>query len=519
MTEVLEVKEEKIINEGPPAGEERVFTERPPGVAPIKPEFIVKKSPNEETTSTNGDQSKPSKNKQRGMNKKRRNEMHKADLIVRAKTVRLCHSAFRDVPCKFGEKCNSEHDIKKFLEQKPTDLGENCPVFDFRGTCPFSYACRFGNAHVDAEGKQATKKVDSPYEETLNSHSSTGVLFKIRKKQYDYSKSKEILKAIKENRIGSMEREPVRLDMKSIQGKRYLAPLTTVGNLPFRRMCVDLGAEVTCGEMALATCLLAGNASEYSLIKRHPSEKIFGVQLAGGYPDAMTMAAELIADNFEVDFIDINCGCPIDLINDKGAGCALPTKEKKLFEVISGMKNAMEDIPLTVKLRTGLKEGILTADKTISYMAKNCRPDLITFHPRSKEQRYSKAANWSFVEPCVKAADGVPFFRLEKNPIDGIMIARGALIKPWIFTEIAERRNWDIRSNERLDLVKKFVDYGLDHWGSDDMGVEKTRRFLLETLSFQCSPRASDWVKISEMFLGKTPEDFVFVPKHKANAY
>ena len=74
------------------------------------------------------------------------------------------------------------------------------------------------------------------------------------------------------------------------------------GNLPFRRMCVDLGAEVTCGEMALATCLLAGNASEYSLIKRHPSEKIFGVQLAGGYPDAMTMAAELIADNFEVKF-------------------------------------------------------------------------------------------------------------------------------------------------------------------------------------------------------------------------
>ncbi len=71
-----------------------------------------------------------------------------------------------------------------------------------------------------------------------------------------------------------------------------------------------------------------------------------------------------------MDFIDINCGCPIDLINDKGAGCALPTKEKKLFEgclffffriflfltsVIAGMKNAMEDIPLTVKLRTGLK--------------------------------------------------------------------------------------------------------------------------------------------------------------------
>ena len=132
------------------------------------------------------------------------------------------------------------------------------------------------------------------------------------------------------------------------------------------------------------------------------------------------------------------------------------------------------------------------------------------------------------------------------------MIARGALIKPWIFTEIKESRHWDISSRERLDIIRQYASFGLDHWGSDTQGVNVTRRYLCDALSFQhryiplgllevlpgqmndrpppfhgrdeletllASPDAADWVKLSELFLGKAPESFVYLPKHKSNSY
>ncbi|CAD5228781.1 unnamed protein product [Bursaphelenchus xylophilus] len=549
------------------------------GVAAIKPEFlkksgdiVVDENRRTEPAVVNVEAEKARKAARRGQDRKREKKMAHAMADVRLNSVRLCPSLL--IPgreCKFGAKCNALHDLGEYMKQKPADIGDTCVIYDQVGRCNFGVSCRFAGAHTDPTSfEQKSKDPDPKFQPNLNSE-AVKLQIAMRKHQYDFSLSDNVVKEYRQQKeedssIGAMEREKLKLNMKDLKGKKYLAPLTTVGNLPFRRLCVELGAEVTCGEMAIATSLLQGNPSEWSLVKRHPTEKIFGVQLAGGYADTMSKAAQILTENMEVDFIDINLGCPIDAVNDKGGGCALFNRSSKLSEVVHCMQNVMSETPLSVKMRYGLKEGERVAHKVIQKLVDGYPPQLITLHPRSKEQRYTKAAEWDYVPQCADAAQGkVPLWvsgdtynyvdyykNLEQHTIDGVMIGRGALIKPWLFTEIDEKRDWDISASERLDLIRKFCNYGLEHWGSDDAGVQTTRRFLLEWLSFQhryvpagileylpakinqkpppyfgrsdletllASRASSDWLKITEMFLGPPPEGYLFIPKHKANAY
>ncbi|KAJ9121268.1 hypothetical protein QFC24_004944 [Naganishia onofrii] len=357
--------------------------------------------------------------------------------------------------------------------------------------------------------------------------------------------------------------EKKRLDWR---GKTYLAPLTTVGNLPFRRLCVSYGADITCGEMVLSQSLISGSREEWALTKRHRSEKCFGVQLCGGKPTLMVPAAEALRTVMTrdatrgIDFVDINLGCPIDLVFQRGAGSALFGRPNQLEKILVGMNSVLGDIPLTVKFRMGIAKDELIAHKFIPRFA--------------HEWGVSAMTNWAYIKECVdtlraSAADtGMPappmfgngdcfsaqqyYEEMEASGVDGIMVARGALIKPWIFTEIKERREWDISATERLEGIRKYAEFAVSHYGSDTRGVNTARRFLCEALSFQhryipigllermppqmnerppqykgrneletllASTDSRDWVKISEMFLGKSPEDFEFVPKHKSNSY
>jgi len=141
---------------------------------------------------------------------------------------------------------------------------------------------------------------------------------------------------------------------------------------------------------------------------------------------------------------------------------------------------------------------------------------------------------------------------IDSARVDGVMVARGALIKPWIFEEISSGQYLDKSATERLEMVREYCKMGLETWGSDELGVATTRRFLLEWLSFTSryvpigilerrparlndrppswrgrneletllgSADSRDWIKISEMFLGKCPENFFFTPKHKSSSH
>ncbi|XP_041880368.1 tRNA-dihydrouridine(47) synthase [NAD(P)(+)]-like isoform X2 [Corvus kubaryi] len=539
---------------------------------------------------------------------------------------RLCPSVTQGCAgqCHFGPRCRFLHDVSEYLAGKPADLGQRCVLFDTFGRCPYGVTCRFGQAHLgDGHQNLVNAALAQQWDGKLlvRNSLSKDLQQQLRKRKFSFQKAEEFLRGLHSGKggkatggctevsnctapqeglgdspvlqeqgedpkpealqssrgaedapstptLGPLTDEdvtklrPCEKKKLEIQGKLYLAPLTTCGNLPFRRICKRFGADVTCGEMAVCTNLLQGQSSEWALLKRHHTEDIFGVQLEGAFPDTMTKCAELLNRTIDVDFVDINVGCPIDLVYKKGGGCALMTRSNKFEQIVRGM-NSVLDVPLTVKIRTGVQEKVNVAHKIIPKI-REWGASLVTLHGRSREQRYTRSADWEYIAECARIASPMPLFgngdilsyedanRAMQMGVSGIMIARGALIKPWLFTEIKEQRHWDISSSERFDILKDFTNYGLEHWGSDTQGVEKTRKFLLEWLSFLCryipvgllehlpqrinerppyylgrdyletlmaSQNVDDWVKISELLLGPVPPSFTFLPKHKANSY
>ena len=114
----------------------------------------------------------------------------------------------------------------------------------------------------------------------------------------------------------------------------------------------EFGADITCGEMALSLPLRKGQNSEWALLRRHQSEDIFGVQLAGNKRDIMSKVAQVIEKELQVDFIDLNLGCPIDVVCNRGMGAAMMNRPSHLLRVVEEMAPHIS-CPITVKMRAG----------------------------------------------------------------------------------------------------------------------------------------------------------------------
>ncbi|PWA00510.1 hypothetical protein BB558_003424 [Smittium angustum] len=491
----------------------------------------------------------------------------------------LCFSLAVGKECPNLEGCKYNHDIKQYIAEKPKDVLDHCPIFSLYGKCSFGIRCRASSVHTNADGTQIDNSENVETKKSDVNSIGPDLRKSLRANTYPFTLTKQIKSKAESNQkpgtngktnskypdmgdISDFPEPPIKkaIDFK---GKTFLAPLTTVGNLPFRRICKEFGVDITCSEMAMAYNILQGHNSEWALMKRHSSEDIFGAQICGNNFDTIVQTTELLSNECNLDFIDLNVGCPIDSVFEKGSGSGMLRSPKKLYSIVDAM-NRVSRIPITVKYRTGITNKELTANN-MTLKLQSLGVALGTLHGRTRLQRYSKSADWEFIKSVKDSASTMSLFgngdvfswedyweKINQTKVDGIMIGRGALIKPWIFQEINERKVMDITSKERFEMLKKFCDYGLEHWGTDDLGLNHTRRFLCEWQSFlyryvpvglldvlpakinqrppsfygrdeletlMASPNVSDWVKISEMILGPAPEDFTFIPKHKSNSY
>ncbi|HLU39443.1 MAG TPA: tRNA-dihydrouridine synthase family protein, partial [Planctomycetota bacterium] len=282
------------------------------------------------------------------------------------------------------------------------------------------------------------------------------------------------------------------------RGHTILAPLTRGGNLPFRRLCVALGAKVTVSEMAYARQLLQGSGSERALLRKHASESCFGVQIAASNPDDAVRAGALAVERGAA-FVDLNAGCPIHDVVRRGMGATLLQRPATLARIAGAMARALP-VPVTVKIRTGWCEGDVNAPQ-VAQRLEEVGVAAIAVHGRTREQRYSRAADWDLIAriaaeraiPVVGNGDILTHYEARRRAYESacasLMVGRGALIKPWIFTEIERGEEWLPTARERVALYLRFVSFLKEHFGDDERGKKKAMYFLPWHLGFFCRYR------------------------------
>jgi tRNA-dihydrouridine synthase 3 len=279
-----------------------------------------------------------------------------------------------------------------------------------------------------------------------------------------------------------------------VEGALVAAPMTKGSNLPYRRLCIELGARVLLSEMVVARRLKQRKGSEFALIRRAPDEPCFGVQLAGNKPEEMAWAAALVAAR-GADFVDINLGCPIDYFTRMGLGAALGRQPTRVRRIVEAMKAAVT-VPVTVKIRLGWKADQLNYLE-LARAAVEGGADGVFVHGRTREARYRHPANWTAIDE-IAGTLGVPVIgngdllyphevrdRLAGGTCAAVMSARGILIKPWLFKEVLDGY-WDITADERVAIYRRYVALALAHWGEDDHGRTRAREFLRWHVGFWC---------------------------------
>mmetsp|Transcript_31147 Transcript_31147/g.75292 ORF Transcript_31147/g.75292 Transcript_31147/m.75292 type:complete len:588 (-) Transcript_31147:43-1806(-) len=299
--------------------------------------------------------------------------------------------------------------------------------------------------------------------------------------------------------------------LSKIEGKLILAPLTKGGNYPFRKLCSDMfGLEVSFSEMVFARHLLKGDRIEANRMRRvvptadrdhdHDHDGVFGVQIATNNVEEGVGAVRR-AKEAGADFVDLNCGCPIEEATRRGLGSSLLRSPKKLGALVAGIVREAPELPLSVKIRlsAGGVDSINVDDVVRS--VEEAGAAAVTIHARTARQRYRAPADWSRIQKVVSdqalAGTGLPIIgngdiltqkearmRMDESGVAAVMTGRGALIKPWIFQEFNEGKDWDISLNERIEVYYALTKYMKDYFGDDDLGRGKTWKFLPWHFSF-----------------------------------
>ncbi len=305
----------------------------------------------------------------------------------------------------------------------------------------------------------------------------------------------------------------MKIDNITLPTNAVLAPIAGYSDVGFREICAQAGAGLTYTEMVSAKGLCFASDKTKELLHTTESEKIKAVQIFGCEPYYIEKAVqEDCLQKF--DIIDINMGCPMTKIVKNGEGSALLNNPQLASQVVKSALTCKK--PITVKMRIGYYNDKIVASDFAKLM-QDSGASALTIHGRTKEQMYSGKANWDIIAQVVKAVS-IPVFAngdvntledyyniLSTTGADGVMLARGALGNPLIFSQIAGKSTDGINLGsliiQHINTMKMFH---ADNYITSNMkkhlayyckGMQDSKHFKLQAFSCQNTSQMIEIIK------------------------
>jgi tRNA-dihydrouridine synthase B len=268
-----------------------------------------------------------------------------------------------------------------------------------------------------------------------------------------------------------------------------LAPMAGITNLQMRLLARDQGASLCFTEMVSVNGLVRDGRKSFELMRSCKEDRPLGVQLFGDDPELLAEGARL-SESY-ADLIDINMGCPVKKVVGGGAGSALLQSPEKIRAIVRAVRR-VTNLPLTVKIRSGWSLDSVNY-LLVGRIVEDEGADAVTLHPRTRNQMFEGLADWNHLTALKKslqipvlgsgdlftAADVIKM--LQQTGCDGVMIARGALGNPWIFSQSIALRNGSescpVRPEERYAVALKHLELLVAEMG-DRFAVREMRKHL-----------------------------------------